>query len=219
MAKVTAPLLGFGASGQIGKTQVYGSWKGVPYARRHVIPANPQTDSQTKTRGAFAFLNAVYKLLAAEAKLPWLAAAKGRPLTDRNAFIKRNLSPLRGTDGDPAADLSGGAFSPGVNGGIPAAAIATADATGQIVTITLTAPALPAGWAITRAQCVAIKQQEADTATVYTTYYAEDVAAPYAPAPHVLVAGTYACYGWFEFSKPDGSLAYGPSLYHAQVIA
>jgi len=43
MSKLTGPLLSFGARGQIGKAMVTSTWKGVPYARQYVVPANPQT--------------------------------------------------------------------------------------------------------------------------------------------------------------------------------
>lgn len=51
MAKPTAPLFGFGASGQLGKSLVYASWKGLPVARRYVVPANPRTAPQQVQRG------------------------------------------------------------------------------------------------------------------------------------------------------------------------
>lgn len=50
MAKVTGPLLSFGASGQIADTLVYGTWKGLKVARSYVVPSNPQTASQTTQR-------------------------------------------------------------------------------------------------------------------------------------------------------------------------
>lgn len=219
MAKTTAPLLSFGASGQIAKTQVYASWKGVPYARRHVIPANPKTASQTLTRGSFAFLNAVYKIMSAGAQAVWLAGAKGQPLTDRNLFQKANLSAVRGTDGSPATDLSGMKFSPGVNGGIPAVSLVATDAGTQHITATLTAPQLPSGWTIVQGEALAIKQGVAAEDTVYTTFFATDNTAPYAPSIAVGSAGTYAVFGWFKFMKADGTFAWGQSLYQQLVVA
>lgn len=50
MAKVTGPLQSFGASGQIAKSIVFGSWKGIAWVRRHVIPANPQSSGQGDIR-------------------------------------------------------------------------------------------------------------------------------------------------------------------------
>jgi hypothetical protein len=51
MAKLKAPLLSFGASGQIAKTVVYFPWKGLNVARKHVVPANPDTLDQQTQRG------------------------------------------------------------------------------------------------------------------------------------------------------------------------
>lgn len=52
MAKVTGPLFSLTASGSVGKTVVYSSWKGRPYVRRLVIPMNPQNVAQTEVRNA-----------------------------------------------------------------------------------------------------------------------------------------------------------------------
>jgi hypothetical protein len=65
MARTTAPLLGFNATGQIAKTMVYGTWRGVKYARRYVIPGNPQTAAQQTTRTTFATLREMWKLMPA----------------------------------------------------------------------------------------------------------------------------------------------------------
>lgn len=50
MAKLTGPLLSMGARGQIGKVMVAGIWKGIPWMRKHVVPANPKTTDQTTQR-------------------------------------------------------------------------------------------------------------------------------------------------------------------------
>ena len=52
MAKTPNAPLG-PASGKLGNI-VYASWKGINYARQYVIPANPQTTSQTTVRSTFA---------------------------------------------------------------------------------------------------------------------------------------------------------------------
>lgn len=51
MAKLSAPLFSFGASGQIAKALVYFSWKGLNVVRQHVIPANPKSTAQGIQRG------------------------------------------------------------------------------------------------------------------------------------------------------------------------
>jgi hypothetical protein len=51
VAKLKAPLLSLGASGQLGKTLVFFNWKGLDVAREYVIPANPKTTAQNLQRG------------------------------------------------------------------------------------------------------------------------------------------------------------------------
>lgn len=50
MAKLKAPLLSLGASGQVGKALVFFPWKGLDAVREYVIPANPRTTAQTTHR-------------------------------------------------------------------------------------------------------------------------------------------------------------------------
>jgi hypothetical protein len=51
MAKLTAPLLSFDASGQLAKTLVFFPWKGLKVARQYVVPTNPDTPAQQDQRG------------------------------------------------------------------------------------------------------------------------------------------------------------------------
>lgn len=50
MAKVTAPLFGFAASGKLANSIVYMTWKGINDVRQYVIPANPDTILQKAQR-------------------------------------------------------------------------------------------------------------------------------------------------------------------------
>lgn len=219
MAKLTAPLLSFGAKGQIGKTQVIAKWRGITYARQYVVPANPKTQSQQNTRGVFSWLSNVWKLMDPAAQAVWTAYAKGKPLTDRNALTKFNLALLRGTDMDPVTDIDAFIGSPGVNGGLAAPALVLADATGHVATATLTAPTLPSGWTITKQHALAIKEADANTSLVYTSVYAHDDTSPYAASLSMGAAGTYMVTSWFEYVKPDSSVAFGPSITHTVVLA
>lgn len=208
MAKVTGALLSFGSSGQIGKTIVMSKWRGRPYARQHVVPANPQTSAQTLTRNAFSWLQAVFAFGTSFFVTTWTAAASGQVLTNRNAWTKANLPTLR-----PATDITGILFSAGAKGGLPPAGISVA-ATSGTLTVTLTAPALPSGWSITRAIAVAVRAQNPQSGTLYTMTEATDTTAPYSGmALTSLTSGqVYEVGGWFEFLKPDGTTAYGASL-------
>lgn len=204
MSKVTAPLLSFGASGQIAKSLVYATWKGRAYSRRYIVPANPNTTDQQETRDTFKFLNNVWKYMPAEAIDAWLAYANASRFTSRNGWIKVNLSNLR-----TQADLSSLVFSPAANGGLSAAAISVTPAATQL-TVNLTAPSLPTGWTINTSVAAAIRDQDPQTGVLYVVSAAVDAAAAYAPVITGLTNGQlYRVGGWFVFNKPDGSLAYG----------
>lgn len=50
MAKVSAPLMSFRASGKLANALVYFPWKGIQSVRQYVIPANPKTPAQVTQR-------------------------------------------------------------------------------------------------------------------------------------------------------------------------
>lgn len=206
MAKVTGPLLSFGASGQIANAQVYANWRGINYARQKVIPANPKTTGQMDTRNAFSYLSNVWKFAGSAFQAPWTAGAAGQPLTARNLLMKRNISTLRS-----AANNDAMVMSPGANGGLSASA---ATATGGVLQITtsLTAPTLPTGWTVSKAIAIAILESDPQDNGDWSTYEAESTASPYEPTITVPAAGTYVVGLWFVYQKPDATLAYGPSI-------
>jgi len=95
MAKLKMPLMGMKASGQLGKTLVYGNWKGINTVRTHVIPANPNTTAQQGARTKMK--NAVDEFHAAsftETDLDgWrtFAGISPKPLTYFNRFTKSHI--------------------------------------------------------------------------------------------------------------------------------
>lgn len=207
MAKTTAPLLSFDAAGQIGNSLVFGSWKGRSYARRYVIPANPNTAEQQLTRGTFSWLNNVMKYMPAGAIAGWNAYANTNRFTARNGFIKLNLSNLR-----EEADLANMIFSPSARGGVPPAAIGLTAGDDQI-TVDVTAPEVPEGWTIAAAHAIAIQEQDPQTGVLYTTTYGSDATSTY----QIILTGLesaveYRVGAWFSFNRPDGLLAYGQSI-------
>lgn len=206
MGKTTAPLLSIGASGQIAGTHVYSSWRGIPYVRRHVIPANPQTAEQTKTRNSFAWLSAVWKQAPALVTAPWDLYAVGQQFVGRNAFIGQNTKLLRA-----ASDITTMVMSPGAKGGLSPTA---ATASGGVGTVTgaFTNPAAPAGWTLTSAVLAVASSQDPQSGTMYATKAAEDSAAKDAPVVNGLAAGDYQAFMWLKWAKPDGSVAYSPSI-------
>lgn len=207
MAKVTAPLLSFGASGTIAKTQVYSTWKGRAYARRHVIPSNPKTAAQQSTRNTFSNGSAVWKIADPLLATPWDRFADGQVLTGRNAFQGSFVKNLRGK-----TDLVDMIFSPGAKGGFAAVAMVLTPGVDQI-TVDLTEPTLPAGWIIQAGVASAIFDQNPETMTIFKTTTVEDLATPFSIVLTGLTdVGPHQVGGWFRYTKPDLSTAYGPSL-------
>lgn len=204
MATTTAPLLSFGASGQIAKTMVHASWRGVPYVRRHVVPANPQSTEQTKTRSVFGWLSNVWKNSPSAFQAPWTLFATGQPFTDRNAMIGRNTAAMRA-----GTDITAMVFSPGAKGGISPTAVSASGGSGS-VTVTVTAPTAPTGWTIVAAHAAAIRSQDPHSGVLYTMTAGQDTSAPYSIALTVS-AGAYEIGAWLEWTKPDGTTAYSPS--------
>lgn len=211
MAKTTAPLLSFGASGQVAKSVVFSKWRGRPYARRHVVPANPNSSEQQLTRGVFSFLQQTYKFAPADVTDAFTAYAKGQVMTDRNAFSKANLSALR-TDGD----LSHFQLSPGVLGGQPPKTVVGTAGSHQL-SIAITQPDLiAAGWSIDHAVAAVIKEQDPQTGVEYQIVSdVDDVAA--SGVYTVVLAGLslvpYHIVGWLVWIRPDGQTAWGPGLF------
>ena len=203
----------------MGKTLVNAKWRGVPYARRYVVPGNPNTSAQSQTRGTFSFLNGVWKLLDGNVQAAWTAYSKGRPFFNRNAFISTNLSVLRGATGAPPMNMAGSFMSPGANGGIAAGNLVPSSGGAGALTLTLAAPTLPDGWTIVKEHAVAKKQVEPSTSTDYSSNYSSDNADPYAATFAGLPTGTYDCFAFFEYLKPDGTTAYSPSVYASQAVA
>jgi len=207
MAKTTAPLLSFGAGGQIAKTAVYAKWRGRPYVRRHVVPANPQSTEQTKTRSLFTWLSAVWKNMGSLGIAPWNAYATGQAFLGRNAFIGQNVSAMRGE-----VDIQAMVFSPGAKGGLAPSSFSCAGGSGSL-TGTVVTPTPPTGWTIAAAVMVAIKDQNPQSGIIYNSFSGEDTSDPFtAPTIGSVPAGNYVIGCYLRWVKPDASLAYSVSL-------
>lgn len=206
MAKTTAPLLSFGASGKIADTLVYGSWRGRDYSRRYVIPANPNTAEQQLTRNTFAFLQAVYKVAPSLMTAAWQAYAKGKPLTDRNAFVKFNLPNLRN-----AGTIDAFVSSPGALGGLPPASASATPGVGEL-TIDVTPPTvIPTGWTVAAAVALAIREQDPDSGQLYDITAGEDTTSTYSIALTGLTSSQeYQWRAFLRWNRPDGSIAFSP---------
>jgi len=205
MARTKSPLWGLDASGSLGGEVVYSRWKGIKYARRHVVPANPRTAEQVRTRSVFAFCSAFWANAPALVHEPNEAAASGRPLTDRNVFIGNNVRALRSL-----SNLSGLVISPGVAGGY---ALASLDATGGTGTVTAEAVAAspPTGWTVDQVVFVLVSDQDPHEDFSCTVLAEADATSPYSVTWTGLDAGDYWVAAYPRYTRPDGKKAYGPS--------
>ena len=207
MAKITSPLLSLGGSGTIGKAVTFSKWKGRPYARQRVVPANPNTTAQQQTRGVFKNGQLLYKQSPAIAREPWQRFVAGQAQTEWNAFTGRFISDLRGD-----SDLADMTFSPGAKGGLPPVGVVLTPTNSQI-TVAFTNPAAPTGWTLTATQAALVTDANPESMTVFDWVAGEDAATQSDVVLTGLTASTqYAVGAWLKWTKPDGSLAYGASI-------
>lgn len=107
MSKLTAPLLSFSASGQIAKTMVASTWKGIPYMRKYVVPANPKTAAQITQRGYVTSIVSAWKnyFTVAEGRAAWnrWATYDSRTLSGFNSFASQALKMI---PSDPDASFA-----------------------------------------------------------------------------------------------------------------
>lgn len=210
MPKVTAPLLSFGASGQIAKSQVYATWKGIPYVRRYAIPANPRTVKQTNNRDIWKMLSQAWLFAPAAIQNAFNAFAVGKPLTGRNKFVSENQS-LFAIQPTPS-EIDGFIMSPGNGGALPATGLVVTPGADQL-TLSATIPEAPSGWSIEKVWGAALPQQAPDAIFDGPWVVASDDSAPYSIVlPGLTTVGEHVVGLWIEWVKPDGKTAYSRSL-------
>jgi hypothetical protein len=92
MAKVKGPLFSLSASGQIAKTLVYMTWKGIDDVRKYVVPANPNTALQQAQRGyvrsAIAKWHSVDWIALDKTAWNLLATTQAKVMSGFNSFVK-----------------------------------------------------------------------------------------------------------------------------------
>ena len=208
MARITAPMLSFGASGQIAKSMVFSKWKGIDYARKYTIPANPNTTNQQTTRGCFKWVHDMYKYLDPAVVEAWVAYAQGKPMTGGNAFASKNVTALRGqTDNLLLIAV------PAVLGGPPPATNTSSGGTAK-VTVVGTAPTLPTGWSVVHAILFAMKKQAPTGEKEPNPSLTATVNSP-GPYTHdftgLTAADHYVAEVGFKYLRADGKFAYGGS--------
>lgn len=210
MPKLTGPMMSMGASGQIGKTLVFAKWKGVAYARQHVVPANPRTTKQVNNRAIWALIGQAWLYAPSAVQAAFNGFSTGKALTGRNKFFSDNQS-LLAIQPTPA-NIAGFTMSPGNNGGLPPNTLVVTPGDGTL-TLSATMPGIPAGWSITKVHGAALINQDPTDAFAAVWYYASDDAAPYSVEITGLTNGTeYAVGLWIEWLRADGKTAYSVSI-------
>ena len=110
MALVTGPLMSIGASGTLGKTLTYATWKGRSYCRERVIPANPRSAAQTGVRSMMSWISQRWNGLSAPNKATWDEMAEIKQISAFNAMVGENLDRWQQndtpTDAFPAAEAN-----------------------------------------------------------------------------------------------------------------
>ena len=209
MAKVTGPLLSIASRGQIGKSIVFAAWRGIKYARRHVVPANPRTAAQTQTRNVFDALDFMWKMLQTLSRAPWTESARGRPFTNRNQVIRFNLPVMRGKVN--RQDWQG---SPGANGGIaPSSLVVAATATAGELQATVVTPTPPLGWTLDSVDGHVFLDGSPEVRLSDVVQELSDALTPFVLLFTGLDSGVlHVVSAWTVWTRDDGVRAYGPSL-------
>lgn len=135
MVKVAGPMFSLAASGTIGDAATFSNWKGRPYVRERVIPANPKSGPQVGMRAMLSFLAKQWDGLSSAEKTSWDDRAKASVISNFNAFTSYNQTRWRSYKGpsqeDPAAETSTPAAAPTTTptGGIRQIQLSIADGT------------------------------------------------------------------------------------------
>jgi len=81
------------ASGCVGDV-VFSKWKGIPYIRQRVIPANPRSGDQTKQRYMLSTALTLWQSIKAHTKAAWDLAMTGYALSGYNQFMDECIAKL-----------------------------------------------------------------------------------------------------------------------------
>lgn len=104
MVKVAAPCLSLGASGALGGAIVFSTWKGRPYVRELVKPANPKSGGQVGVRSMFKFLAQRWTDVPSGKQASWEDRADDKVISPFNAYMGYNQSRWRNFKAPSLAD-------------------------------------------------------------------------------------------------------------------
>lgn len=99
MATTKAPLFGLGASGALGGSIVFSTWRGRTYVRRLSIPANPKSGLQVGMRSSMRFVTQDFTNLTTAQKAAWDTLAAIKNITQLNAHVQDTQRRTRVNDG------------------------------------------------------------------------------------------------------------------------
>jgi len=91
LTRVQGPLFSVTASGTLGDAIVFSNWKGLPYVRSRVIPANPQYSGQVSIRNVLKAGVSAYQDDASQdatSRNSWDYYASGTGMSGFNRYIK-----------------------------------------------------------------------------------------------------------------------------------
>ncbi|MBA7615764.1 hypothetical protein ES703_23050 [subsurface metagenome] len=199
MARLTAPLLSLGASGSIAKALVYASWKGIPYARVHVVPTNPKSVAQQEVRGIFSTLNAMWTRMPQLARDPWQNDVKGLPLTARNRHIQANVKILID---ETTLDLL--VMSVAQGQAIPPINESFTPGVGLITCLAET-DVPPVGYTLTSMTAAICKDGDPSPVLTVATLAEEVLVAPYSVEFDTLDTVPYQCAMWCKWTRTSDS--------------
>lgn len=142
MVKVQAPCLSLEASGSIAGAMVFSKWKGRPYVRSLVRPANPKSGGQVGIRQMFKFLSQQWQNVIAGSQATWETKADQQVVSQFNAYMGYNTFRW--------ADFTAPTQHDPEDTANTAAVIGTTAAVAGVRSITVTAPITTAndGWGV-----------------------------------------------------------------------
>ncbi len=210
MARLTAPLLSLTASGTIANSLTYATWKGIPYVRTRVIPANPKSAAQQEVRGIFSTLNEMWKRMPLIARQPFIDAANGQPMTSRNKHIQANVKILidETTLDKLVMSIAGGSAV------IPDSV--TPDvATPLHLKVTAAEPTAPAGYTWKSLEVAAIADGDPSPVITLTTY-ADTIVDPITGVDLTVPADDYQYAAWAIWTRDSDSKEFASAAVRGQ---